>query len=138
MPLTVTPSRVAPVYPEDSEIYDMVAGTALTLGQAVRFNPTTGRAVLAGGGTAVLSKARGIASAPGTVGAGQAVSVIKRGYVQGYDVSALDYGAIIYLENGLGEIGTAPGTVSVAIGTVGALPDSTATKCLYVDFDWTR
>ena len=97
MALSVTVSRVAPVYPQEAEIYDFVAGTAVAPGDAVRLDATSGKLLLASAGTADTSKFKGIAL--GSAGAGQGVSVLKRGHVYGFDISAVDYAAPIYLDN---------------------------------------
>lgn len=134
MALNVTVNRVAPVYPQEAEVYDFVAGTAIAPGDAVRVDTTSGKLILADATEAAKSKFRGLAL--GSAGAGQGVSVVKRGHVYGYDLTGIDYGAPIYLDNTAGDIGTAAGTVSVVAGMVVSLPDDSRTKVIYVDADW--
>lgn len=133
MPLTLTPGRVAPVYPQDAEIYDVVAGTAISPGAALRLD-TSGQAVLADATGTASSRFRGLAL--GSAGGGQGLSLLKRGHVYGYDLSALAYGAPVYLDNDAGALSSAAGSVSVVVGTVVSLPDHARTKVLYLDADW--
>jgi hypothetical protein len=134
MPLSVTSSRVSPVYPQTAEIYDFVAGAALAPGDAVRLDATTGKAVLANAASAANSGFRGLAL--NSAGAGQGVSVLKRGHVYGFDLAALNYGALVYLDNASGDLGNAAGTVSVVVGSVAALPDDARTRAIYIDAAW--
>lgn len=134
MALNVTVNRVAPVYPQEAEIYDFVAGTAVAPGDAVRIDTTSGKLILAEGTGAATSKFRGLAL--GSAGAGQGISVLKRGHAYGFDLTGVDYGAPIYLDNAAGDIGTAAGSVSVVVGMVVGLPDDSRTKVIYVDANW--
>lgn len=135
MALTVTASQIAPVYPESAEIYDYVAGSAVTPGQGLKWL-TSGKVALANGAATATSYLRGVAL--GSAGAGQAVSMLKRGHVYGYDLTGLDAGQLVYLDNSNGALATAAGTVSVVAGIVTALPENSNTKVLYIDADWKR
>lgn len=134
MGLTVNVAQIAPVYPEEAEIYDFVAGSAVAPGKASRWDTSTGKVILADGTGTANSKFRGVAL--GSAGAGQGVSLLKRGHVYGYDVSAASVGDLIYVDNTAGDLGTAAGTVSRVAGVVVALPNNSATKVIYIDADW--
>lgn len=91
------------------------AVAAITRGQAVYITAAglVGVASGAAAGTAVYA---GIAtsSAP----AGQRVEYIEKGLVSGFTLTALDYGAVVFLGDTAGTLDTAAGTVSVAVGRV--------------------
>lgn len=131
--VTSTAAQVRPVFPEEAEIYDGVMGAAVTAGQLVYWN-TAGNLVLSNGGAAGTAKFAGVAL--NTVGAGQACSILKKGHLAGYAVSALAYGAGLFVSNTAGAVDDAAGTVSVRIGTVVPLSDSARTKIAYFDAQW--
>lgn len=133
--LTVTAAQVSVVFPEEAEIYDVVAGSAVTPGQGARLDTTTGKAILADGTGTANSKFRGVAL--GSAGANQGVSLLKRGHVRGYDLSGMSYGDPIYVSNTVGSLDTAAGTVSRVAGMVVALSNGgTPEKVAYIDADW--
>ena len=80
--LTCTAAQVAVMRAEQSVIFDMIAAVALTAGQAVYIN-SNGKVDKADATT--NKQIKGIAL--NAAGAGQAVSVLKEGYVNGFDVS---------------------------------------------------
>lgn len=125
--------RVRPVLPATADIVDGVAGVALSAGQAVYWN-AAGNLVLSNAGAAGTAKFAGIAL--NTVGAGQGCSVLRRGYLTGYTLTALAYGAKAYLSNTAGALDDAAGTVSVVVGAVVPMSDATRTKMLYFDAAW--
>lgn len=129
--ITVTAAQVGVVYPDEAEIYTGIAGVAITAGAAVFFNTSTGKLALSdgsGAGTAVV-----IGIALNSAGAGQAVSVLRKGHVYGFTLAG-NYGAACYLsDTDTGILADAAGTVSVVVGRIAALPDSAATKVLFVN-----
>lgn len=130
--VAVNGALVRPVLPETAEIIDGIAGAAVTAGQAVYWN-TSGNLVLSNAGAAGTAKFAGIAL--NTVGIGQAVSVLKRGYLAGYTLTQA-YGAKLYLSNTAGAVDDAAGTVSVLIGAVAAMSDASRTKVAYFEATW--
>ena len=129
--IVVTDAQIAPVYVGEAEIYTMIAGVAVTAGQAVYQVTTTGLLALSDGSGAGTALCHGIALE--TKGIGQAVSVLKRGHVAGYTLAG-NYGSSAFLsDTNSGILADAAGTVSVVVGKVIALPDSAATKVLYVN-----
>jgi hypothetical protein len=133
--LTLTAAQIAPVFPHDAKIYDIIAGVAVTAGQAVREN-TSGKAALcdanAGSGA---EKFYGLALK--TKGIGQGLSVLKEGHVYGFDLSSLAYGALVYLSDTAGALADTPSTTnSVPVGFVAPLSDSDVTKVLYIRAQW--
>lgn len=133
--IAVTAAQVAPVFPGQSEVFDMVAGVTITAGQVVYRN-SSGRAALAdanaGSGAEIVA---GIALNGG--GAGQAISVLKRGHVYGFTLSGA-YESDVFLSDTAGAMDDAtPSTTNaVRVGRVVSLSDSNATKVLYVDVSW--
>lgn len=92
------------------------AGVAITAGQPVIIDPTTGKWALARGTTAPLARIYGVAAR--TVAAGEALTAIRLGTLDGYDLSAMAYDAPVYLSDTLGTLGTTAGTVSTVVGRV--------------------
>ena len=92
-----------------------VAAADITEGAPVRYD-ANGKWVPAQGTTAPNARAYGIALR--TVKAGQALTVLKTGTVEGVDVSALAYDAPVYLSDTAGRLDTVAGTVSVVVGRV--------------------
>lgn len=133
--ITVTAAQVAAVFPDKAEIVDMIAAETITAGQAV-FLDTNGKAQLADANAAGEQQFRGIALTGG--GAGQGISVLKRGHVYGFTVSGMAYDAIAYLSDTAGALGTTAGTMTVNAGRVVPLSDASLTKVLYIDADWLR
>ena len=127
--LTCTAAQVAVMRAEQSVIFDMIAAVALTAGQAVYIN-SNGKVDKADATT--NKQIKGIAL--NAAGAGQAVSVLKEGYVNGFDVSGLAYDAQVMLSATAGSLAT---TGTIIVGRVVAMPDKAITKVLYFYDDWT-
>ncbi|MDZ4766518.1 MAG: capsid cement protein [Chloroflexota bacterium] len=131
--LTLTAAQIAPIYPQNAEIFDYLAAESITKGQAVYFT-AAGKVGVADANAAGKQQFRGIAL--NTAGAGQAVSVLQRGHVYGFAVSSLNADAYAYLSDTVGALADAAGTLTVRAGRVVALPDSAGTKALYIDVKW--
>jgi hypothetical protein len=127
--LTCTAAQVAVMRAEQSVIFDMIAAVALTAGQAVYIN-SNGKADKADATT--NKQVKGIAL--NAAGAGQAVSVLKEGYLSGFDVSGLAYDAQVMLSATAGNLAT---TGTIIVGRVVPVPDKALTKALYFFDDWT-
>ena len=130
--IAVTAAQVAALH-ADADILDMIAAEAITAGQVVYQN-TSGKAAVADANDSGLEQARGIALK--TVGTGQAVPVLKRGYCAGFTVSGMNGDALIYLSDTAGAVADAVGTMTVPLGRVIVLPDGNLTKVAYFDVDW--
>jgi hypothetical protein len=130
--IVVTADNVAVLYPRYAEIYDFVAAAAITAGQLLYLN-TSGKVDLYDSNGSGTLQAHGIAL--NGAGIGQAVSVLKRGFVAGYTLSQA-YDAPIYGSNTAGAMADAAGASSLVIGKVKATSDPTPTKVLYVDISW--
>lgn len=131
--LTVTVSKVGMIDPEDSEVITLLAAVAITKGQGVYQN-SSGKAALVDGSSAGTAQFRGVALE--TVGAGTAVSILKRGKCDGFTLSGVAYDGRVYVSDIAGALADAAGTVSVVVGRVVGLTDSVVTKVLYVDADY--
>ena len=130
--VTVTAARVAEIFPRHAEIFTMIAAETITAGQVV-YQTSAGKAGVADANAAGKQQARGIALTGG--GAGQGVSVLKRGHCAGFTLSQA-YDAQLFLGDTAGAVADAAGTMSVAIGRVVPMSDSDLTKVFYVDADW--
>ena len=128
--VVVTAASVGLTDAQSAQTFNMIAGVAITAGQVV-YRDTAGKAALAAGGAAGTAGARGIALR--TVAAGEAVTVVTEGEVEGFTI-AQAYDAPIFVSNTAGALGDAAGTVSVAVGNVSASTDKDLTKLLYVRF----
>jgi hypothetical protein len=134
--ITVTAAQVGLVFPEKAEVYDFIAAATITAGQVV-YQDSAGKANLADANGSGTVQARGIALNGG--GAGQAISVLKKGHVYGFTVSGVAYDDPVYLSNTAGALADAAGGTSVICGRVVSLTNGTTlTKVLHVEFDWLR
>jgi hypothetical protein len=133
--ITVTAAKVGLAHPEDSEVYTMIAGVTITKGQAVYIIAASGKLGVADANAAGAQQIRGIALDGG--GAGQAIDICKRGWLEGFTLSG-NYDSAVYLSDTAGALADAAGTMTVNVGRVMPLSDATPTKLLYVDIDWLR
>ena len=92
------------------------AAEAITAGMAVRLDTTNGKWTKANGSGAAEARAWGVAVK--TVAAGLPVTAIRKGVMDGWDLSALDYDAPVYLSDTDGRLSTVAGTTSVVMGRV--------------------
>jgi hypothetical protein len=92
------------------------AAEAISAGNAVRFDATTGKFTKANGTTTTEANIYGIATR--TVAAGEAVTAVRRGVLDGFALSGRDFGAPIYLSDTDGALGETAGTVSTIVGRV--------------------
>lgn len=88
---------------------------ALTAGQVVRIG-ANGTWVLAQSDTA--PHGTGCYIATRTAGANESVTAIRKGVIDGFDVSAMAFGAPVFLSDTLGSMADAAGTVSITLGRV--------------------
>lgn len=95
------------------------AAEAITCGAPVRMVPSStgaGKWTNANATDETESKAWGVATR--TVIAGETVTAVRRGIVDGFEVSSYDYGALLYLSDTDGRIGDVAGTMVRPIGRV--------------------
>jgi hypothetical protein len=134
--IALTAARVAAVFPATAEIYDFVAAATITAGQAL-YATSAGKVDLYDSNGSGTLQFCGIALNGG--GAGQAISVLKRGHVFGYTISGLAYWAPVYGSNTAGALADAAGSSSNVAGVVVPLSDAgTFTKVLYIEAKWTQ
>lgn len=137
--LTVTAAQVASVFPDGvrgTEIVQVVLAATVTAGQALYFN-SSGKADLADANGSGTLQVRGVALEGG--GAGQAISMLKRGYLYGYTLTSLAYDAAVYVSNTAGALADGAGSTSIRVGHVAPLTDvGTLSKVLYFEADWLR
>lgn len=92
------------------------AAEAITAGMAVRLDTTSGKFTKANGSAAGEARIWGIATK--TVASGMPVTAIRKGVMDGWDLSGLNYDAAVYLSDTDGRLADANGTVNVAVGRV--------------------
>lgn len=110
----VTANRVEVV--ESIKQMTLPAAEAITAGAPVRLDTTNGKWTNANGSSAAEARVWGIATR--TVVAGEALTAVRNGVMDGWDLSGLAYDATVYLSDTDGRLDTAAGTVSTVIGRV--------------------
>lgn len=130
--LALTAAQVSPVNEFEYETWTLLAGEAITRGQAVAIS-TAGKAIVADASTGHAGNgARGIAL--NGAGAGDSVTIMVHGSLYGFTITQA-YDAAIYLSNTTGAVADAAGDVSLKVGRVRPMHDgATPTKVLYVNF----
>ena len=88
----------------------------ITAGMAVRLDTTNGKWTKANGTSTAEARAWGVATR--TVKSGLPLTAIRKGVMDGFDLSALDYDAPVYLSDTDGRLSTVAGTTSVVMGRV--------------------
>lgn len=122
---------------ESIEQMTLPTAEVVSPGQAARIDVANGRFTKANGSSAAEARIYGIATGGKANVAGEPVTAIKKGVVDGYDLSGLAYDAPVYLSNTDGVLADTPGTVSVVVGRV--IPGTSTTlgtpydKLLLVD-----
>lgn len=126
----IVTANVGIVYERDSRRFNghPASGVTLAIGDAVYFD-ASGNLVKSNAGAVGTAKFAGIVISM----IDDAVTYCKEGHIAGFDVSALAYGAKVYLSDTAGKLGTAAGTNSVIVGTVVSVKKS---KVLYVESNW--
>ncbi len=116
------------------------ASEAITCGAPVRIVPSsTGAGRWANGNATDTTENDVYGIATRTVVAGETVTAYRKGRLDGFDIAALDYGAILFLSDTDARIADAAGTTVVPIGRV--IPGTAVTtgtaydRILEVDFD---
>jgi hypothetical protein len=117
--------QVMPVNDYQPLMRTYIAAAALTTGQAVAID-TNGKAVAAVGATTAAATL-GVVVGAGA-GIGYPVTVLERGVVDGYDVSALAYGASVF--NGAAGVVDTAGTI--AIGRVVSMSEPGGSKVVEI------
>lgn len=128
--IALTAAKIGRAHPDTDEVFPAIAGAAITAGQVVYFNTTTGKLAVADGSAAGTAQVRGIAL--NAAAAGEPVTVLKRGFIEGFTLAG-DYDSAAYLSDTAGALADAAGTVAVTVGRVARLGQK---KVLYVDCDW--
>lgn len=128
----VIADRISVVHPVRQ--LTLPAAEAITAGMAVRIDTSSGKFTKANGSSAGEARVFGIATK--TVIAGESLTAIAVGVMDGWDLSSLAYDAAVYLSDTDGRLeGTTAPTVDVPIGRVipGWAAGSTADKLLWID-----
>ena len=110
----VTANKVEVV--ESIEQMTLPAAEAITAGMAVRLDTSTGKFTKANGSSTTENRIYGIATK--TAASGMPVTAIRQGVMDGWDLSGLNYDAVVYLSDTDGRLGDTAGTVSTVVGRV--------------------
>src|SRR5687767_4841369 len=110
----VTANRIEIV--ESIRQMTLPAAEAITAGAPVRLDTATGRWTNANGSSAAEARIWGIATR--TVVAGEALTAIRNGVLDGFDLSAMNYDAAVYVSDTDGRLDTVAGTISTVVGRV--------------------
>jgi hypothetical protein len=112
------------------------AAETLVAGASARLDTTTGKFTNSNGTTNAEGRAYGVVVR--NAAAGEPVTVVNLGVVDGYDLSGLNYDAAVYLSDTDGTLADSAGTVGIQIGRV--IPATSTTlgtafdKVLAIDF----
>jgi hypothetical protein len=109
----VTANRVSVVEPIWQKT--LVAAEAIVAGAPVRID-TAGKFTNANGTTTTENRVWGVGTR--TVAAGEPLTAVRNGTLDGYDLSGMAYDAPVYLSDTDGRLDTAAGTVSTVVGRV--------------------
>lgn len=110
----VTANRVRIV--ESLEQATLPTAEAITAGQAVRIDTTTGKFTKSNATSAAESRVYGIATR--TVAAGEPVTAVRRGLLDGFNFDSLDYDTTIWLSGTDGALADAAGAAQTLVGRV--------------------
>lgn len=125
--VALTAAKIAPAQ-TTFEKSTAIAGVAITAGQPIHL-ASTGKWALANSASA--GNAVNVHIALSSVGAGQSLEGLRRGYLAGFTLTGLAYEAVVYLADD-STYGTTAGTVNTPIGIVGTSTDGNLTKVLFV------
>lgn len=92
------------------------AAEAIVAGAPVRLDTSTGKFTNANGTTAAEARVWGIATK--SVAAGESLTAIRNGVLDGFDLASQNHDAALYLSDTDGRIADAAGTVSTVVGRV--------------------
>lgn len=111
---------------------NMLAGVAIVAGQALTIN-SSGLAILADASAAGTAVAIGVALEDAS--ANQAVPILVDGFLEGFDLSGVAYGALLSLSDTAGDIDNGAGspTVAAPMGRVWSIGDNVATKIIFLN-----
>lgn len=128
-------TTISLVDPGQAETYDAIPVSTVTVGQAVHFDPTTGKIAAADANAAGDQQFAGIVVKV----TGRAATVLKRGRVYGFNLSGMNYFAPAYVSDTAGSLADGAGTLTVNAGKVVPVAESGGpVKALYIDADWLR
>lgn len=110
---------------ESIEQFTEVTAEAVNPGQAARLDTSNGKLTKANATVAAEARILGVAVGSKANTAGEPTTIIRKGVVDGFDLSSLAYDAAVYLSNTDGTLADTAGTVSTVVGRV--IPGSATT-----------
>lgn len=100
------------------EQYTFEAGERINIGQVFRIDGTTGKAMLADATVAGTAGPHLFVAIDGARNAGQGVTGIRKGLLEGYNLDAYGYNAVVYLSETTGGIADAAPATAGAVTTI--------------------
>lgn len=94
------------------------AGEAITPGAPVRFDTSTGKFMNGNASSTSENKIYGIATGKKAIPAGWPVTAVAIGVLDGFDLSAMNFGAPVYVSDTDARLSTAVGTTTLVVGRV--------------------
>jgi len=131
--ISVNTNDVSVSDPQRAIVNDFIAGEAITAGQALYIN-SDGKAALASASAAGTSAVIGVAL--DSAGVNQVVPVLSVGYLEGLDLSGVDYNTLVSLSDTPGALDDGAGSPTTVApgGRVMPATDGKLTKLLLVNF----
>lgn len=131
--VTLTAAQVALVFPDRAEVVPAIAAAVTTVGQA-KYYDTDGNVASTLAGTTAANAFHGVALK--AAGAGQAIDLVHRGHLYGFDLSNVAYGGTVYAGTAAGAYSDSAVGGTVPVGICVPLTDPDRTKVLYVMAKW--
>lgn len=133
--LAITAANISVLKPEDAEIVSVVVAETVTAGQPLFFD-SNGKGQLADANVAGEQQARCLTLEAGA--AGQVVSCVKRGLVEGFTLTSQSFDDPIYVSDTVGKLADSVGTLTVPVGLVVPVAEdaNTINKMVYLNFRW--
>lgn len=131
--ITVTAAQFGLVDPTKAVLFDGIATETITKGQAL-YQTTSGKFGIADANVANKQQVRGVAIQD--AGAGQGVTMLIKGGAYGFTLTSQSYDDPVFLSDTAGTFADAAGTLTVPVGVVTSLADSSLTKIIFFDIRW--
>lgn len=132
--ITATASRIRPTRADIAEIYSGIAAEAITAGMPVYMN-SDGKWAVSDANDAADDQCHGIAIT--SAASGGSFDYIVRGTIEGYTLTSVGYGSLVYVSNTVGSLDTAAGSTTIAVGKgIPTGETGNIQKLLYVDIPY--
>lgn len=131
----ITGASFGAVFPETAVIRQIRLAVAVAAGDAIYRN-SSGLGALADPGASASAQFLGIAQSAGAIG--DTISILEKGEIYGFNLSAVAYGAPVYIA-AVGALQDSAGAIPTIVGRVTNLTDyPTLSKVLQIDAQVTK